>query len=116
MEEQVPIKEEEAKVPPMFLGLQQGFFSEWSPTESQRGVRVSMFACEVERFRLIMFQNKPKAVKQIEDNPVRLSEAVEVASPVLSLDDESSVIDIRQHIAIEMHHLGLKQLDHWCKV
>jgi hypothetical protein len=31
---------------------------------------------------------------------VHLSEAVEVASPVLSLDDESSIIYIRQHITV----------------
>jgi hypothetical protein len=39
-----------------------------------------------------MFQDKPKAVKQIEDNPIHLSEVVEVAPPVLSLDNESSII------------------------
>jgi hypothetical protein len=43
----------------------------------------------MEKFGLVMFQNKPKVFKQIEDNPVRPLEAVEVASPVLSLDDES---------------------------
>jgi hypothetical protein len=53
MEEQVPIKE--AKVPPMVLRLQQGFFGEWPPTESKRGVSVSTLACEVEEFRLVIF-------------------------------------------------------------
>jgi hypothetical protein len=115
MEEQVPIKEE-AKVMPMFLGLQQGFLGKWPPTKSQRGVSISMLACKVEKFGLVMFQDKPKAFKQIEDNPVRLSEAFEVASPVLGLDDESSIIYVGQHIAVEMCCLGLEQLNHWGKI
>jgi hypothetical protein len=85
MEEQVSIKEE-AKVLPMFLGLQWGLFGEWPPPESQRGVSVSTLACEVEKLGLVMFQDKPEVFEQIEDNPV--------ASPVLSLDDEGSIIDI----------------------
>jgi hypothetical protein len=100
MEEQVMIKEE-AKVPPMFLGLQWGFLSKWPPSESQRGVSISTLACEVEKFGLVMFQDKPKALKQIKDNPVCLSEAFEVASPVLSLDDESSVIYVGLYVALE---------------
>jgi hypothetical protein len=59
---------EEAKVSTMFLGLQRGLLGEWPPPKSQRGVGVSTLACEVEKFRLVMFQDKPKAVKQIEDN------------------------------------------------
>jgi hypothetical protein len=93
MEEQVSIKEE-AKVPPMFLGLQWGFLSEWPPAESQRGVCVSTFVCEVKEFRLVMFQDKPEVFEQIEDNPICLSEVVKVASSVLSLDNEGSIIDI----------------------
>jgi hypothetical protein len=93
MEEQVLIKEE-AKVAPVLLGLQRGFLGKWPPTKSQRGVSISTLACEVEKLGLVMFQDKPKAFKQIEDNPIHLSEVVKVASPVLSLDDESSVIYI----------------------
>jgi hypothetical protein len=115
MEEQVPIKEE-AKVPPMFLGLQRGLLSEWPPTKSQRGVSISTLVCEVEKFGLVMFQDKPEAFKQIEDNPICLLEAFEVASPVLGLDNESSIIYIGQHITVEMCCLGLKQLNHWGKV
>jgi hypothetical protein len=93
MEEQVPIKEE-AKVAPVLLGLQRGFLGERPPTESQRGVSISMLVCEVEERGLVMFQDKTEAFEQIEDNPVCLLEAVKVASPVFSLDDEGSVINI----------------------
>jgi hypothetical protein len=62
MKEQVLIKEE-AQVPPMFLGPQWGFLSEWPPAKSQRGVSVSTLACEVEKFRLVMFQNQPEVFK-----------------------------------------------------
>jgi hypothetical protein len=70
----------------------------------------------VEKFGLVMFQDKSKAVEQIEDNPIYLSEAVKVASPVLSLDDESSVIYIGQYIALEMCCLGLEQFDYWGEI
>jgi hypothetical protein len=70
----------------------------------------------VEKFGLVMFQDKPEVVEQIEDNPVCLLEVVEVASLVLSLDDESSVIYVGQYIAIEMCCLGLKQFDYWGKI
>jgi hypothetical protein len=53
MKEQVPIKE--AKVPPMFLGLQWGLLSEWPPPESQGGISVSTLVCEVEEFGLVVF-------------------------------------------------------------
>jgi hypothetical protein len=62
VKEQVPIKEE-AQVPPMFLGPQRGLLSKWPPSKSQRGVSISMLACEVEKSRLVMFQNKPEALK-----------------------------------------------------
>jgi hypothetical protein len=115
MEEQVLIKEE-AKVTPVLLGLQWGFLGKWPPTKSQRGVSVSMLVCEVENLRLVMFQDKPKTFKQIEDNPVCLLEAFKVASPVLGLDGESSIIYIGQHIAVKMCCLGLKQFDYWGEI
>jgi hypothetical protein len=53
-----------------------------------------MLTCEVEKFGLVMFQDKPEAFEQIEDNPIHLSEVVKVASPVLGLDNEGSIIDV----------------------
>jgi hypothetical protein len=70
----------------------------------------------VKNFGLVMFQDKPKCMENVVDGLVRFLERYQIIRQRFGLDNDSSIIHIRENYASQMLGASREAMHHWGNV
>ena len=86
------------EVPPKWLGFEGGIACVRCIPKVNRRVRRIVRPVEVKNLRLVVLQNKSERNKEFEDDFVRLGESRTVGIDVLTLSEQSAVVDVGDEV------------------